>query len=171
MPVVVHDHCGSHSGRSSRFPSERSTHQDASTANSSRISQSIRMTKILVLVSTCFLILNAPAHICIISTKLYTSTELTLVLQSPTLLVTSNTTISSSDNYNYSPYGNTTEYLLPSPQEIVVDDVSVHLMYITILLAQYVSYASYSVNFFLYSFSGVSFRTTLTQWFRKLVKC
>ena len=52
--------------------------------------------------------------------------------------------------------------------EIIDDQILIHLFYILILVTQLISYASYSVNFFLYSFSGVAFRTSLKQWFSKL---
>ncbi|CAF1517932.1 unnamed protein product [Rotaria magnacalcarata] len=42
---------------------------------SARTCQSIRVTRMLVLVSTCFLILKAPAHLGVIALKIYTSID------------------------------------------------------------------------------------------------
>ena len=130
--------------------------------SASRTYQSIRMTKVLVLVSTCFLILNAPAHIAIIATKLYSDADAPLTLD-PALLVPSN------NQTTHQPV-NAADLLVLAQAKGIVDDVGIHLMYIVVLLTQYISYASYSINFFLYSFSGVSFRTNLKQWARKIVK-
>ena len=133
-----------------------------------RISQSLRMTKTLILVSTCFLILNAPAHISIIATKLYTN-----VVESPLLIPPSDnlTSFSSANETFGTGKSNGTASPLALQSATIVDHVGIHLMYITVLLAQYISYASYSINFFLYSFSGVAFRTTVRQTFRKVFQC
>ena len=137
--------------------------------------QSIRVTRMLVLVSTCFLILNAPAHICVIILKIYTSIDSQVYNEHSVLenfQQTTNLTKNQLKNFVFIQ----TEKNLPTGNgpvpshdtEIVDDQIVIHLFYIIILLTQLISYASYSVNFFLYSFSGVAFRTSLRQWFNKL---
>ena len=135
---------------------------DVKANRATRSSQSIRTTKILVLVSTCFLILNAPAHISIIATKLYTNVDTPVIVEPPVFLPSTNETIDSAVNV--------TEVLSLAYSQLVIDGIGVHLMYISVLVTQYISYASYSINFFLYSFSGLSFRTNLKLWTRKVVK-
>lgn len=113
---------------------------------STRTSQSIRVTRMLVLVSSCFLILNAPAHICMIAMKIYS------IIDAPTL----------SDSMNSSP--NQT-LIISSMEELptVENDLIPHVMYMAVYLTNWIAYASYSINFFLYSFSGIAFRTSLRQ--------
>lgn len=135
-----------------------------------RSSQSIRTTKILILVSTCFLILNAPAHFFIIATKLYTNIDTPVILEPLVFLSSNNRTIDPMVTDLYSSQSNTTQLLSWIHSQAIDDGIGIHLLYITILITQYISYASYSINFFLYSLSGLSFRTNLKQWTRKLVK-
>jgi hypothetical protein len=116
---------------------------------STRTSQSIRVTRMLVLVSTCFLILNAPAHICVIALKIYTS------IDSP---------ISTEHIKPEEIFNETSTENLP----ILEDRLTPHLLYIAVCLTQWIAYASYSLNFFLYSFSGIAFRTSLRQLINKL---
>jgi hypothetical protein len=118
---------------------------------STRTSQSIRVTRMLVLVSSCFLILNAPAHICVIALKIYTS------IDSPTSIehiksdhVNNGTVLSSLEN-----------------APILEDKLTPHLLYMAVYLTHWIAYASYSINFFLYSFSGIAFRTSLRQLINK----
>lgn len=118
---------------------------------STRTSQSIRVTRMLVLVSTCFLILNAPAHICVIAMKIYT------ILDAPT----------SSDHHM--SLTNETLTLFEDPP-MVENALTPHLLYMAVCLTQWIAYASYSINFFLYSFSGIAFRTSLRQLVKKFRK-
>lgn len=118
---------------------------------STRTSQSIRVTRMLVLVSTCFLILNAPAHICVIALKIYT------LLDAPT----------SSDHHITMLNETSTSFDQPPEVENVLTP---HLLYMAVCLTQWIAYASYSINFFLYSFSGIAFRTSLRQLVKKFRK-
>jgi len=107
----------------------------------------------LVLVSTCFLLLNAPAHFCVIITKIYTGPD----------SIPSNTTVIID---KIAPSTNAT---LPLSSDTFIDDPLVlHILYLAVFFTQLIAYASYSINFFLYSFSGIAFRTTLQQLFSKL---
>lgn len=54
--------------------------------------------------------------------------------------------------------------------EIIDDNIFIHLFYIAIQITQWISYLSYSINFFLYSFSGITFRSNLRQFWKKLRK-
>ena len=105
----------------------------------------------LVLVSTCFLILNAPAHIAVITLKIYTS------IDSPTAIEETKL-----DQINRTG----TEISMDYPP-IIEDKLAPHILYVVVALTQWIAYASYSINFFLYSFSGVAFRTSLRQLIRK----
>ncbi len=129
------------------------------TSISTRTSQSIRVTRMLVLVSTCFLILNAPAHLCVIALKIYTS------INTPTSIEHINQTnivITNSNRTN-----NETLTSLLHSELILEDQITIHLFYMAVLLTQLIAYASYSINFFLYSFSGIAFRTSLRQLLEK----
>lgn len=118
----------------------------------------------LVLVSTCFLLLNAPAHLCIIALKFYThlttpilNEHNELTYYQPVKNLTKEHFVFSDDMYNRTTNGT-----------IMEDEITIHLFYIAVLLTQSISYASYSINFFLYSFSGIAFRTSLRQIIAKL---
>ena len=128
-----------------------------------KTSQSIHVTRMLLLVSTCFLILNAPAHIFVIVLKVYIDvynrpmdgkhisfSNYSLVENS-----TSNSNVTSSSQPKYS----TTS-----------DQLMIHLLYTAVLFTQLIAYASYSMNFFLYSFSGITFRASLRQLIRRFRK-
>ncbi|CAF3457353.1 unnamed protein product [Rotaria sp. Silwood1] len=143
---------------------------------SSQTTQSIRVTRMLVLVSTCFLILNAPAHLCVIALKIYTGidspiynkhSELDKFQQATNLTSHEMKNIVFIQTKGYTKTEN--KYLLANDTNIVDDhQMIVPLFYTVILLTQLISYASYSINFFLYSFSGVVFRTRVRQFFNKL---
>ncbi|CAF1094122.1 unnamed protein product [Rotaria sp. Silwood1] len=143
---------------------------------SSQTTQSIRVTRMLVLVSTCFLILNAPAHLCVIALKIYTGidspiynkhSELDKFQQATNLTSHEMKNIVFIQTKGYTTTEN--KYLLANDTNIVDDhQMIVPLFYTVILLTQLISYASYSINFFLYSFSGVVFRTRVRQFFNKL---
>jgi hypothetical protein len=135
-----------------------------------RVSQSIRVTRMLVLVSTCFLLLNAPGHICVVALKIYvdivhpTNSEHIVVDGSSQL---KNQTLAT-ERFN-----RTMKDVLPSsPRGTTAtgDSLTIHLLYIAVLFTQLITYASYSVNFFLYSYSGIAFRTSLRQLAKKFRK-
>lgn len=131
-------------------------------------SQSYRVTRMLILVSTCFLLLNAPAHICTIGLKIYTL-KLPLALSDTNEIFTnthdsykqrneSSSTISNSIDVGY-----TTRKTLNT--QVTVQNIRwMEYFYIVIVITQHISYASYSINFFLYSFCGMKFR-------RELLRC
>lgn len=117
-------------------------------------SQSYRVTRMLIVVSTCFLLLNAPAHICTIGLKIYTIKNIISIDRedlpssaiNQTLVIIpksskQNETIEYEDNMKWA-----------------------ELSYIIVIITQHIAYASYSINFFLYSFCGMKFR-------RELVRC
>lgn len=118
-------------------------------------SQSYRVTRMLILVSTCFLVLNAPSHICAIGLKLYT-------VKQPELAIGSNETLTHF-NESLQQYNNTSS-ILSNGNDRTSRLKWVDLFYIMIIITQHISYASYSINFFLYSFCGIKFR-------RELLKC
>ncbi|CAF2900597.1 unnamed protein product [Rotaria sp. Silwood2] len=168
----------SFSNRLSRKSSYQSNDNEFVSRSSIRASQSIRVTRMLVIVSTCFLILNAPAHLCVIALKIYTSIDVPVFNErNDTNLYypTKNLTIFEIANFvwnNDIDKQTNNETLLSSFQhEVIVEDqMAIHLFYMATLLTQSISFASYSINFFLYSFSGVAFRTSLKQFintFRK----
>jgi len=121
---------------------------------STRTSQSIRVTRMLVLVSTCFLILNAPAHLCVIALKIYTITSI-------------DTSIINEHMNNITFINGNSNMSLSQNEHIIEDQIAIHLFYMAVLLTQLIAYASYSINFFLYSFSGIAFRTNLRQLIKK----
>jgi len=145
--------------------------------NESQLIQSIRVTRMLVLVSTCFLILNAPAHLCVIALKIYTGIESQVYSEHVELdhfKQTTNLTNNQLKNFVFIQTNNNTmnknENLPSHDMDIVDDQILIHLFYIAVLLTQLISYASYSINFFLYSYSGISFRTSLRHFFNKFRK-
>jgi hypothetical protein len=161
----------------SRRRSRRSTDIDFVSNKDSQASQSIRVTRMLVLVSTCFLILNAPAHLCVIIVKIYTGMELQVYSEHAELdhfKQSKNLTNNQLKNFVFIPPNNNTimknEYISSNDMDIVDDQILIHLLYIAVLLTQLISYASYSINFFLYSYSGITFRTNLRQFINKLRK-
>lgn len=107
--------------RTSRAASIRSTR--------SSHAQSHRVTRMLILVSTCFLFLNAPSHILTITLKFYS--------------------------------------LRPTPMNRTRIN-SFLLIYILMIISQHISFLSYSINFFLYSFCGKKFRH---EFLRFIPKC
>ena len=137
------------------------------TSTSGNRSQSYRVTRMLIIVSTSFLLLNAPAHICTISFKIYT-------LRNPITI----------ENFNESYHENSRQFnqtLLPTSTIINNLDVEqshtiqvsdgqlewTQLFYIIIIITQHLAYASYSINFFLYSFCGIKFRSELIRCMSK----
>ena len=124
-----------------------------------RKSQSYRVTRMLIIVSTCFLLLNAPAHICAIGLKIYTIQN-----------------VISIDRDESSSTGlNQTLIIIPKSSQTIDNNNShsennmkwAELSYIIVIITQHIAYASYSINFFLYSFCGMKFRRELTRCFAK----
>ena len=129
----------------------------------------------LVLVSTCFLILNAPAHLSVIAMKIYTEMEFPVFNEHAELDHFQRSTNLTSNQLkhfvfiqtnNHSPSEN--EHVTFQEMGTIDDNIVIHLFYIAIQITQWISYASYSINFFLYSFSGISFRTGLREFWKKL---
>ena len=111
--------------------------------------QSHRVTRMLILVSTCFLLLNAPLHICTISLKIYT--------------------IQKSQQINHFYAVNSTNgNIEPSYLSNSINVKYFQFFYIVMIISQHISYSSYSINFFLYSFCGMKFRRELIRF---LAKC
>lgn len=137
----------SHDSLTGKTSSQSTEHElVASNMSPTRTTQSIRVTRMLVLVSTCFLILNAPAHLCVIALKIHT------VIHDPTL---HDSTIHINNEFH-----NQTKH---SHEHVIEDQLAIHILYLAVLITQFISYASYSINFFLYSFSGIAFRKSLRQ--------
>ncbi|CAF4549334.1 unnamed protein product, partial [Rotaria socialis] len=159
----------------SRRVSHLSNDLDFISNKSSQATQSIRVTRMLVLVSTCFLILNAPTHLCIIALKIYTGFDFQVYNEHAELdkfRQAKNLTSTQLQNFVFVQEKNNkmveNKLVLDYGMDIIDDPITVHLFYTAILFTQLISYASYSINFFLYSFSGVAFRTRLKQIFNKL---
>lgn len=131
-------------------------------------SQSYRVTRMLILVSTCFLLLNAPSHICTIGLKIYTVRQPLVMNQTHEVLVTLKEN-SDPKNENSLMLSNNVE-LSYSTRKISFSNETTNnlqwmeVFYIIIVITQHISYASYSINFFLYSFCGMKFR-------RELLRC
>jgi hypothetical protein len=130
----------------------------------------------LVLVSTCFLILNAPAHLCVVAMKIYAGMELQVFnehVELDNFKQTKNLTNNQLKNFVFIQTNNNNntiiknEYVTSHDIDFVDDQILIHLLYIAVLLTQLISYASYSMNFFLYSYSGITFRTSFRQFFIK----
>ena len=159
----------SFSYRPGRQNSNQSGEHSFAASGATRISQSMRVTRILVLVSTCFLVLNAPAHSCVIAMKIYTE----MGIDRPTEYIQLDSFHQQKNLSNVqmtSDSSNQTEPVMVLGTNKLEDSVGVHIFYIAVVLTQMIAYASYSVNFFLYSFSGITFRTSLRQILRKFRK-
>lgn len=114
----------------------------------------------LILVSTCFLLLNAPAHISTISLKIYAMTS------SPFLIQINNTAKNLTDLFDQN---------INSSISIKTEDASSNFkvfqfLYILTIVTHHIAYASYSINFFLYSLCGVKFRQELVRMFLKIFR-
>lgn len=96
----------------------------------------------LILVSTCFLLFNAPFHICTVGLKIYTVRQSTLVDR---------------------PLNHT----VTTDSELTSELRRMEFFYLLVVITQYVSYASYSINFFLYSLCGMKFRRELVRFISK----
>lgn len=132
----------------------------------------------LVLVSTCFLILNAPAHISVIVATIHSRIE-SPIFNNHTALEhfqqTQNLTDHQLKDFVFiQPETMTTEHhdILSSYDENSGDDpILIHLIYLAVFITQLISYTSYSINFFLYSYSGIIFRSNVKEYFQKLWNC
>ncbi|CAF0829852.1 unnamed protein product [Adineta ricciae] len=122
--------------------------------------QSHRVTRMLILVSTCFLLLNAPWHICTISSQIigYIANS-----ASPSSSLLLNSTFYTNDETNLS-FILTTPTSMSSRESPARSKISfLDVFYIVMIITQHVSYLSYSINFFLYSFCGMKFRRELMK--------
>jgi hypothetical protein len=129
--------------------------------------QSHRVTRMLILVSTCFLLLNAPAHICSISFELYTLKKSELIPNSNQTYIhlfnNSNETKLQDSNLFYSTISTT--YKENSSK---INIKFYQIFYIILIISKHIAYLSYSINFFLYSFCGMKFRGELIRF---LTRC
>ena len=160
MESSFNERC-SHPSLGGNFISSKYTHA----------AQSIRVTRMLVLVSSCFLILNAPAHIFLIVIKIHTSINTPVHsnhLELEYFQQTKNLTKQQLQQFVYIDTSDQRVQLTDGDSNSSGDQIMVHLLYIAILFAQLISYASYSMNFFLYSLSGMAFRTSLRQLLAKI---
>ncbi|CAF0920950.1 unnamed protein product [Rotaria sp. Silwood1] len=131
-------------------------------------SQSYRVTRMLILVSTCFLLFNAPAHICTIGLKIYTLKQ-TIFINDVNETVTNLNDNFKQYNETSSTLSNNIDFSHTTKDTSEQNDTINHLkwmklFYIMTIITQHISYTSYSINFFLYSFCGMKFR-------RELLKC
>ncbi|CAF1011145.1 unnamed protein product [Adineta steineri] len=129
--------------------------------------QSHRVTRMLIIVSTCFLLLNAPSHICSISVKIYSLRNGQLTSNSRYI------------NANIIEYSNETMSTIIENSDLTSTTIPYreastkmnanyyYILYITIITCQHISYLSYSINFFLYSFCGMKFRRELKRFLPK----
>jgi hypothetical protein len=128
-------------------------------------SQSYRVTRMLIIVSTCFLLLNAPSHICTIGFKIYSLNQAILIDNSNEIPIQS--------QENFKQYNQTllNNISFISIQNGISNDNNhlkwIELFYILIIITQHIAYASYSINFFLYSCCGMKFRRELLRYVSK----
>jgi len=121
----------------------------------------------LILVSTCFLLLNAPLHICTISLKYYTVNKSVLF-----------------DNSYKPSFDNSTEITTSTIIDNLISTTAItnrensskinlklfHIVYTIMIISLHISYLSYSINFFLYSFCGMKFRQELMKFLSRCGK-
>jgi hypothetical protein len=144
-------------------------HRIASIRSTTRShAQSHRVTRMLILVSTCFLLLNAPSHICTISLKVYTVKKSELFFDSYKPSFDNSTEITTSTIIeNLISTTATTTYRENSSK---INIKLFQLFYIIMIISQHISYLSYSINFFLYSFCGMKFRQELMKFLSRCGK-
>ena len=122
--------------------------------------QSHRVTRMLILVSTCFLIFNAPSHVCSISLELYTLRK--------SIAVTARTNHTHSIALNDTTLHHNSTHFSPMPIRMTSTSrrkiFLLQLSYIMLIISKHVAYLSYSINFFLYSFCGMKFRGELMRY-------
>ncbi|CAF1098676.1 unnamed protein product [Rotaria sordida] len=147
-------------------------HRTASIRSTTRSqAQSHHVTRMLILVSTCFLLLNAPSHICSITLKIYTLKKSQLINNSVrnylNQINNSNVTISTiMENPNFAY----TIATISTENQSIINLNFFHIFYIIVIIAQHISYLSYSINFFLYSFCGKKFRHELLRYLLRFRK-
>ena len=146
-----------------RTPSIRSTTRSHA--------QSHRVTRMLILVSTCFLLLNAPSHICTITLKIYTLKKSQLfnntVQDYIRQMNASNSTLSipiENPNLIFKMAMRAKE------NKSIINVNFYHIFYIILIISHHISYLSYSINFFLYSFCGMKFRQELVKYLSRYGK-
>lgn len=120
----------------------------------------------LIIVSTCFLLLNAPAHICVISLKLYTIRQSNIM---------NNTSRSARINFLNNSNLTNIEYSnlfssIPIHNQSEANFKVYQIFYIILIICQHIAYLSYSINFFLYSFCGMKFRGELVKFISRCRK-
>ncbi|CAF0974490.1 unnamed protein product [Adineta ricciae] len=132
-------------------------------------SQSYRVTRMLILVSTCFLVLNAPFHVCAIGLKVH--------LYKPSIAINDEREISGHQlnqivqQQNKTSFDNR-DFLFQAKLISYENEMTNHLkrmesFYVLVVITQYISYASYSINFLLYSLCGMKFRHELVRFMSK----
>ncbi|CAF4287708.1 unnamed protein product, partial [Adineta steineri] len=126
--------------------------------------QSHRVTRMLIIVSTCFLLLNAPSHICKISVKIYALKNGQLTSNSHLI----STNVIEYSNETMSTIIENSDFIsatIPYREKSTKMNANYYyILYITIITCQHISYLSYSINFFLYSFCGMKFRRELKRF-------
>jgi hypothetical protein len=121
----------------------------------------------LILVSTCFLLLNAPAHLCVIALKIYTTITDPTITETIQLNDHSQQINNQTKTFVFDTFHNGTTLSSIQHEGVLEDQITIHIFYMAVSLTQWIAYASYSINFFLYSFSGMNFRTNLRQLIKK----
>ena len=133
-------------------------------------SQSYRVTRMLIIVSTCFLLLNAPSHICTIGLKIFS-------IKNTISIDNSNEFSSLQIHQNIEEYNQNSSTVFfifdsISNSSNVTSNYDNHFkwaesFYIIVIVTQHIAYASYSINFFLYSYCGMKFRRELKRYMSK----
>jgi hypothetical protein len=129
--------------------------------------QSHRVTRMLILVSTCFLLLNAPLHICTISLKYYTLNKSELLHNSYKPSFDNSTEITTSTIIDNLISTTATTYRENSSK---INLKLFRIVYTIMIISLHISYLSYSINFFLYSFCGMKFRQELMKFLSRCGK-
>ena len=122
----------------------------------------------LILVSTCFLLLNAPSHVCSIAMKIYASKDVVLTndyhRKSLNTINVSNETLSTRiESSNFISTINTTAQI----SQPSINETCPEIFYTVLIVCNHISYLSYSINFFLYSLCGAKFRRELVKYFSR----
>jgi hypothetical protein len=129
----------------------------------------------LIIVSTCFLLLNAPAHLTKIIAEIYTFRQILPMSHSHSAIVhvehavdqlDDRTTSSSLNNDHLSIQSS----IMPNTSEFMNYSETLKYFHLIMTITQHISYASYSINFFLYSFCGMKFRRELARCLSKPVQ-
>ena len=130
--------------------------------------QSYRVTRMLILVSTCFLLFNAPFHICTVGLKMYTLKQSMLADRSLDIPPNYNTPLNQTLSTESADAVSLHRVAKTSHENEMTNDLRrMEFIYLMVVITQYLSYASYSINFFLYSFCGMKFRRELVRFITK----